>query len=176
MSNISSFSKKVRFALQVLMVLTPIYFIIWYWLHVDTAVVHEAYMFGIPNKNLTLNTLSKALGFCISVIPIFVIMLMYYQLMKLFKNYEQGNVFNKVNAKKLKTLGKLLFTLAAVNFVCAGLMSLALSFQSPPGERFFMFSLGNAQIFPIIVGLVVLGISYVMEEAHRLEEETSYTI
>lgn len=175
MSNIQSFSQKVRITLQALMVLTPLYYTLWFW-NSDSAVIHEAYLFGITSKRLFINELSRMLFFWISLLPIAVFILMYYQLARLFKNYSYGNVFKKDNAKIFRNLGILLFCLAAVNFLCTFLMSLALSFQAPPGHRFCLFVFNNYELIPIIAGLVVLGISYVMEEAHKLDEEINYTI
>ena len=74
-------------------------------------------------------------------------------------------VFSEENIFCYKRLGKLLFLLACVNFICEGLMSAALTFQNPTGERVLSLSLGMPQIFPILIGLVIIGVSYVMEEA-----------
>lgn len=88
----------------------------------------------------------------------------------------QGEVFGQNNISYYKKLGKYLFLLACVNFLSTGLMSVALSFQNPHGQRFLCLSIGMAQILPILIGLIIIGISHVMNEAFHLENEPKYTI
>ncbi len=175
MSDIQLFSKKVRFLFRVFLIATPL-FTMFYWLNVEQALLLEINPFSIPLGKVTFNNLSKILGFIVSVMPTMVVMALFYRLASLFKNYQLGRIFCEENVFCYKKLGKLLFLLACINFLCSGLMSLALSFQNPVGERFLALSFGTPQILPIIIGLVVMGISYVMEEAHHLEEDQRYTI
>jgi hypothetical protein len=175
MSDIQLFSKKMSILFQLFFIVTPIFAIV-FWLNPEQMLSFGINPFPIPQAKVTFNTLSKILGFSISLIPTTVVMILFYRLSTLFKNYQMGKVFSQENVFCYKKLGKFLFLLACVNFLCTGLMSVALSFQNPAGERFLSLSFGMPQIFPIIIGLVIIGISYVMEEAFRLAEDLRYTI
>lgn len=175
MSGIQLFSKKMSILFQVFFILTPIFTIV-FWFYPEQALLFGINPFPIPQGKVTFNTLSKILGFSISLIPATIVMILFYRLSTLFKNYQMGKVFSQENVFCYKKLGKFLFLLSCVNFLCTGLMSVALSFQNPAGERFLSLSFGMPQILPIIIGLVIIGISYVMEEASRLEEDLRYTI
>ena len=169
------FSKRICLLFQILLIITP-FFTLFYWLNVEQYILLAVNPFSIPPGKLTFTLVSKIFGFVISLLPTMMVMTLFYQLVRLFKNYQLGKVFNKENVLYYQTIGKLLFILACVNFFCTPLMSIALSFQNPIGQRFISLSLRHPEIFPIVIGLVILGISFVMKEAHHLEEEQKYTV
>lgn len=175
MSEIELFSKKISRLFQLFFISSPIFTII-FWLYPEQMLSLGINPFPIPQQEVTFNGLSKLLGFGISLLPMMIVMTLFYLLIKLFKNYQKGEVFSQNNISYYKKLGKYLFLLACVNFLCTGLMSVALTFQNPHGQRFLCLSVGMAQILPILIGLVIIGISHVMNEASRLEEEQKYTI
>ncbi|MBS0288776.1 MAG: DUF2975 domain-containing protein [Proteobacteria bacterium] len=175
MSSINTFSAKLAWLFKILFFMTPL-FTLFYWLNIEPAFLLAINPFGIPKGHYTFNFFSKLLGFGISLIPTILVMILIYKLSKLFNNYAKGIVFNKDNVKYYKQLGQGMFVLAFINFLSPALLSLALSFQNPPGTRFISLSLGTPQLFPILVGLVIIGISYVMEKAHQLEEDAQHII
>lgn len=176
MSNIKSFSKKIHLLFQVLFFATP-FFLIGYWLNVEQALSMGINPFGIPESNkLVINSLSKAIGFSISLFSTALVMLLFYRLGKLFKNYQMGVVFSEENIRCYKKLGKYLFLFPFVDFISTGLMTVGFSFQNPTGERYLGLTLQMSNMLPIIIGLVIVGIAYVMQEAHQLEEEMRFTI
>jgi len=175
MSEIELFSKKISKLFQIFFIGTPIFTII-FWLYPEQMLSMGINPFPIPQEQVTFNGVSKLLGFGISLFPTTIVMILLYLVIRLFKNYQKGEVFNQNNISYYKKLGKYLFLLACVNFLCTGLMSVALSFQNPHGQRFLCLSIGTAQILPILIGLVIIGISHVMNEAFRIEEEQKYTI
>lgn len=175
MSEIELFSKKISRLFQIFFFSSPIFTII-FWIYPEQMLSFGIIPFPIPQEEITFNGLSKLLGFGVSLLPTLIVMALFYMLAKLFKNYQNGEVFSQNNISYYKKLGKYLFLLACVNFLCTGLMSLALTCQNPSGHRTLCLSIGMAQIFPILIGLVIIGISHVMNEAFRLEEEQKYTI
>ncbi|MFI4938633.1 MAG: DUF2975 domain-containing protein [Candidatus Berkiellales bacterium] len=171
-----SFSKKIHLLFQVLLFATPL-FLIFYWFNVDEALSMGINPFGIPeNKKVVINGLSKAIAFSISLFSTALVMLLFYRLAKLFKNYHNGVVFSEENIQSYKKLGKYLFLFPFVDFISTGLMTVAFSFQNPTGERYLGLTLQMSNMLPIIIGLVIVGIAYVMQEAQRLEEEMHFTI
>lgn len=177
MSEIELFSRKISRLFQLFFFSSPIFTII-FWLWPEQMLSFGINPFPIPSQEVTVtfNGLSKLLGFGISLLPTMIVMILFYMLAKLFKNYQNGEVFSQNNISYYKKLGKYLFLLACVNFLCTGLMSVALTCQNLSGQRTLCLSIGMAQIFPILIGLVIIGISHVMNEAFRLDEEQKYTI
>ena len=175
MTDIHHFSRNLSRLFQVCFIITPI-FTLSYWIFLEPALIVGMNPFGVPTGHLTLNKVSKILGFSASLLPTLVAMSLFYHLTRLFKNYQEGQVFTPDNIGSLGKLGKCLFLLAVANFVCGGLISVALTFQNPAGERMLMLSLGSPQVLPILIGLVIMGISQGMKEGLILVEEQRYTI
>jgi len=175
MQNFQVFSRRLRCLFHFFIFLLPL-LTIFYWFNVERALTLEINPFFIPQENITLNTLSYGLGLTISLIPTFIGMIMCYFLCHLFKNYENGSVFTEINASYYKKLGQTLFIFSLVQLSLPALMSLALTFQNPPGSRLLMLTIGTSQILPFIISFVVSGIAYVMKEAHRLDNEQKLTI
>lgn len=175
MQNFQVFSRRLRCLFQFFIFLLPFLTLI-YWLNLEQALSMAINPFFIPQESITLNTLSKALGLMISLIPTFSAMIMCYYLYRLFKNYEKGDVLTEINAIYYKKLGQTLFIFSLIQLSLPALMSVALTFQNLPGERVLTLSLGTPQVLPLIISFVVSGIAYVMKEAHRLENEQQLTI
>jgi hypothetical protein len=175
MQNFQVFSKRVYCLFQFLMFALPILTIL-YWLNIEQALTLELNPFYIPEKTLTLNAISLSLGFILSLLPTLTIVIMSYQLSRLFKNYEMGKVFTKENIYVYQKLGYSLFALTAVQFILPGLMSIIMTFQNNPGERMLIISVGTLQLLPLIIGFVVIGITHVMKKAYHLEKEQQYII
>ncbi len=62
------------------------------------------------------------------------------------------------------------------NFVFVVLISLVLSFNKLPGERVMVAQLGVSDIGTLIIGAVIVLVSWVMKEASRLEDEQAHTV
>jgi len=176
MEKIQKLSRRIRVSLQCLLPLLPIFLLI-YWLSYET---FQSMGFGfrfqdpIP-ENLTLNT--KLLAFLTSLFPMGIFMTGVIVMIKLMKLYERGEVFTRNNTRLIKNIAYLLFAWVIVDFLYNILMSLILSFNNPPGERFISVSINNNEhIVPLIIGFSVLLISYIMDEARKIKEEHDYTV
>lgn len=124
----------------------------------------------------TLNLTSKSLGFIISMIPTGIIMFGLYKLKKLFTNYSTGIIFSLENAIIYKKIGQSLFLLAGADILLTPLMSLVLSFQNPIGKRFISIAVDSSEFCYLITGLIIMIISHVMQEAHKLNNEAELII
>jgi hypothetical protein len=60
--------------------------------------------------------------------------------------------------------------------VYGGLISVVLSFNNPPGQRILSISFTGLDVVTLFCGMIVLVISYVMNEAQKIADEQRHTI
>lgn len=126
---------------------------------------------------LHLTPLSRTIGLggsLIGFLPLFWGLII---LKQLFKNYREGDVFTAINARKYKTLGWLcviggFITLPLSNM----LMVLSATLSNPPGHRYISINFGTPNLEVILVGAIIILISWIMTEGFKLQEEKNFTI
>lgn len=111
------------------------------------------------------------MGFCISMLPAGIFMYAMRRLYRLFSAYQRGDIFSRQNAGHLFAVAVSLLALTVAKPVASTLLSVALSWRNPEGQRMLSISLGSHDLELLLVALVFLTISLVMREAHRLDEE-----
>ncbi len=147
-----------------------------YWSLVDEQSIKVVMLSSMPIDALHLSYSARVWGCLISSIPMAFIIYIIYHLAKIFHNYSGERIFCIENAIRYKKLGLALFGLALANLFSDAILSVVMSWQNALGERYLAFGFGAGQIYPIIFGLSVYIISFIMHEAHQLEEERKFTI
>ena len=175
MNKIQILSKQFRYVFQIIFYLLPVLNAI-YWVAITDSNINQLSFSSMPFDQVVLTPISRLLSCMLTAIPISLLMFIFYQLACIFKNYSHKIIFCLENAKRYKRVGIALFILAFANFLTDALLSIVLSYQSMPGERVISIGIGAAQIYPVIFGLAIYIISFIMEEAHRIEEDHKYTI
>lgn len=183
MSNIQKQSKRARLLFQLFFVLTPI-LVCYFWLTIDTpydyltntGIVQTSYddIHNITQVPLTLTT--RLIATLASLIYCSIIMYALTKLIKLFRNYENNNIFTLENATIYQKLGYSIFYWVGGSIFYQPIMTLILSFNNPPGQRMIAISFFGIDFITIIMGLIVLIISWVMKEAYILADEQNLTI
>lgn len=182
MSNIQKQSRRVRMLLQSLFVLTPI-MVCYFWLTVETpydfisstGIFYLTYDIG----NYTMLPLTMATRVVAAFTSLLMSSILMYALMvliRLFRNYERGEIFSLENAMSYQKLGYSLFYWVLGSVIYGSLMSVILSFNNPPGERIFEISFVGMDFLTLILGIIILIISWVMKEGYILADEHSQTI
>ncbi|MEZ8573404.1 DUF2975 domain-containing protein [Vibrio splendidus] len=182
MSNIQKQSRRVRMLLQSLFVLTPI-MVCYFWLTVETpydfisstGIFYLTYDIG----NYTILPLTMATRIVAAFTSLLMSSILMYALMvliRLFRNYERGEIFSLENAMSYQKLGYSLFYWVLGSVIYGSLMSVILSFNNPPGERIFEISFVGMDFLTLILGIIILIISWVMKEGYILADEHSQTI
>ncbi|MEZ8484884.1 DUF2975 domain-containing protein [Vibrio splendidus] len=182
MSNIQKQSRRVRMLLQSLFVLTPI-MVCYFWLTVETpydfisstGIFYLTYDIG----NYTMLPLTMATRIVAAFTSLLMSSILMYALMvliRLFRNYERGEIFSLENAMSYQKLGYSLFYWVLGSVIYGSLMSVILSFNNPPGERIFEISFVGMDFLTLILGIIILIISWVMKEGYILADEHSQTI
>ena len=143
--------------------------------------IFSKYGFGLSEGYATLSKvplspITRLFGFIVSMIPCTVIFYGLNQLIKLFNNYQKGEVFTLLNVNIYKKLAYSLYAWIIAGIIYDALISLVLSFNNPPGHRVIMISFQTPDIVALIAGTIVLIISYVMHEALNISEDNKLTI
>jgi hypothetical protein len=113
----------------------------------------------------------RLLAFCSDLPPLAVLVFSFYKLGSLFRLYENGHIFTRQNVDCFKSLGRMMIVWAACHFVSNSLMSIVLTLENPPGQRMLTLGLGSPEFGGLFVGGVVLTITWVMDEARKLNED-----
>lgn len=100
-----------------------------------------------------------------------------FYLVKLFRLYKNYRIFTIQNAYCFRALGSvILFQALIAEPLTSSLKILAATLPNPPGQRILSIGFGSSGISLILIGLVVLLISWVMEEASKLQDDSALTI
>lgn len=147
------------------------------WALVPDAAVGAS--FGIfmgvgEGEDLTL--LDRGAGFIASLIPLSVILYGVWHLRALFALYANGEILGTANAGRLRALAMTLILWLPAQFVGDALVSLALSIDNPPGERFIALNLSSNDFAVTMIGAIALVISWVMVEAARAADDSASII
>lgn len=180
MNRIKRVSFIFRIIFQILFVLLPILLILgWYQapnallaLHGDL-VIHMIPR-GIPVPH-PLSGTTRLLGFCISLIPTIIEMLVLYFLIQLFKLYEHGEIFSVTSVNYIRNVGYTLLIGQVINPFYDALLSMALTWDLP-GQRTAIFLLTGKHLGIIFIALMVILISWIMAEGCKLNEEQQLTV
>ena len=119
---------------------------------------------------------ARLMGFAVVMIPTAVVMSGVFYLMRLFKLYEQGQIFRLANVRCYRNLSRVLLWWFAAGIVHKSLLSVALTLHNPPGRRILTLELGSSDLTALLVGGILAIIAWVMEEGRKLQEEQDLTI
>lgn len=131
---------------------------------------------GNSDGNQILSTQQRILGFTATLLPLCITMIGLYLLIKLFSLYQQGKIFTKENVTCYRNLGLILVSKMFVQIFYSALLSFLMTFNNPPGQRFISVGAGSIDITVLFFGIIVLVISWVMDEARNIEEEQGLTV
>ncbi len=171
---IRSASKKFRFMLLFVLIAIPVLNAgIWiFFNYLPEAFVREM----IPVSVGKLSPGTCLAGFLVSMIPSGVAMIGIYVLIRLFRLYENAQIFTPENVRCFRNLGRILMIWAAAGILYDPMISLALTLANPPGQRMITVSLGSPDITALLVGGIISLMAWVMEEGRILQDEQNFTI
>ena len=183
MNKIQKVSKFFKWVFQIILIAMPILLII-FWIGAPSPVSTTAANYGfaisyIPKGIKILHTLScstKFLGFIISLIPLTINLVVLCFLINLFRSYEKCEIFSYKNVCYIKYIGYTLFIGQLLSPIYQALLSAALTWHNPHGERYVNISLSGTNIGILLAALMIILISWIMAEGYKLKEDQSYTI
>lgn len=138
----------------------------------------HTYAQGVPEKAIlhTLSLSEKSLGCLVSAIPMLVKMIILYFLIKLFKLYEQGDIFSLHHVKYIRNIGYALLMGQLIEPFYQFAMGIVLTMHNPPQHRYAAITLDQTNIGILLTALLVILISWIMAEGCKLREEQQLTI
>jgi len=123
-----------------------------------------------------LTSVQKLLGFGANLLPLAFSVLSLFYLARIFEAFQQLQFFQRSNAALLKRSAMALLTGQLIYPVYIGLLSLALTFNNPVGERTLHIGFGSNQLKMMAVAFAILLVSWILEEGCKLYEENAATI
>lgn len=180
MNKIQRTSWFFRMVFQLIFVILPL-ITITVWIYAPNSVTLlggqislHAFQVHIPVVQMTLGT--KILGFIVDLIPLTVNLFVLYFLIKLFRLYEQGEIFTLNNVHYIRNTGYALLIGQLINPIYQALLSLILTWHNPKGMHYISISLSGTNVGVLLGSLLVILISWIMAEGYKLQEEQQLTI
>ena len=174
MAHLQTASRRFRILLWALIVFVPLLNLL-YWAsfnHLPDGLIAD--LPASPMQPLSVASLS--LAFLVSLLPVGVALYGLMILESLFKLYEKGIVFSQQNVRFFRRLGYTLLAWVAANALFTPLISVVITFNNPPGSRELVAQFGVLDFSTLVIGAVVLLLSWVMNEGRKLEDEQAHTI
>ena len=118
----------------------------------------------------------KAIIFTIQLLPLSITIGICYRLAQLFHLYEEGSLFELDNIKIIKQISIFMITGELIQIIYQPLITAALSFNNPAGQRFASITLGSTNLTTLITAFIILIASWIVKEAHELKNDAQLTI
>jgi hypothetical protein len=168
-------SRKLRLTCKWLIICLPVvYGVLWTFFN---QLYHMGPLIPLPVRvDHDLPRLTRFLAFWVDMIPAAVIIYGLRKLEGLFRLYEQGIIFTAQNVKYFHSLGRALLVWVGCDVVRNSLLSIVLTLDNPPGHRVITVGFGSADGAALFVGIVVLIISWVMDEGRKIQEEQALIV
>lgn len=118
----------------------------------------------------------RLLSCAVSALPVAVFIAAGIIFIKLFTLYGKGVVFEKENVRCYRNLGIIMLIKAATGVVSRSLLSVTLTIQMGEGHRMLTVGFGSDDVSDIIIGILIILVSWIMEEARIIKEEADLTV
>jgi hypothetical protein len=152
-------------------VLCAIFWIAFNWIYAMVPMV------SLPVRlNHDLTAFTRSLAFLCDLVPLSALIYGLLKLKKLFLLYERGQIFTQANVDCYRSLGKTLMAWVACDFVNRTLLGIVLTLDRGPGKRLLILGMDGGDFTGIFVGIVILIIAWVMDEARKIHEDQALII
>jgi hypothetical protein len=122
-----------------------------------------------------LTGLTRFLSFLAEMIPLSVVVYGLLRLRELFRLYENEMIFTEKNVSCFRRLAWALIVWVECDVIKTALLSLVLTMDSPVGH-IGMLKITTPHLACILVGIVILIIAWVMDEARKIQEDQTLFI
>lgn len=181
MDNIMKIKKtagKFRVVFLALMVVSPFVPVIVWMCYNGLPSVMKLQMFADLHVPMTveLSLRTRILAGAASLIPGAVLMAGLLYLVRLFGLYARGMIFTAENVACYRKLGHVILWSMAASIVHSSLMTIVLTLDNPPGQRMISFGISSSEIARLLIGMIVLLVSWIMEAGREIQEEQQLTV
>ncbi|AFM24101.1 DUF2975 domain-containing protein [Desulfomonile tiedjei] len=167
---IAVISRKLRLACSGLILCLP-FVVAAFWVFFNQ-VYSSLRMVPLPVRvDHDLSGLTRLLAFSADLIPLAATIYGLLRLRDLFGLYENGLIFTERNVHCFRSLGRTLLVWVGCDIVRYSILSVVLTLENPPGQRLLVVGINSGELAGVFTAIVVLIISWVMEEARKLRED-----
>ena len=173
-TRIQRISKRFRMLFTALIFFIPLADLL-FWISFNH--LHDEFLTGlpiIPSQDPT--PLFLALGFIASLIPVTVAIYGLLTLSRLFKLYENAIVFAHENVRLIRKLGYVIIAWVVANLLFTPLISTIITHGNEGGLPTIAVFLSISDLLTLIMGAIVVLISWVMDEGRKLQDEQAHTV
>ena len=118
----------------------------------------------------------RLLGLGVDMIPVGIGMLSLWWLIRLFSCFAMGEIFTRNTVKYIRRTGWTVLIGAGITPIHDALLTLVLTMHNAPGNRLVTVSFDSTDFEELIIGGVVILVSWVMEEGRQLQEVNELTV
>ncbi|STX39357.1 DUF2975 domain-containing protein [Legionella feeleii] len=136
------------------------------------SIISSTHIQDPSNYSLTHRLVILAIQF----LPLSITVLICHKLAKLFGLYEKGDLFEEENIILIRSISIYMILGELVQLIYQPLITVALSFNNPPGERFASITLGTTNVSTLITAFIILVASWILKEANQLKSDSQLTI
>lgn len=115
-------------------------------------------------------------AFLVDLIPLGAIIYGLQKLRSLFLLYGNGLIFTEQNVDCFRSLGRALVIWMACHVASTTLLSVILTINNSPGKRAIALMLDSGDFTAVFVGVVVLIISWVMDEGRKIQDDQALIV
>ena len=115
-------------------------------------------------------------GFCIELIPLVAAIYVLVMLYRISGMCISGELFGSKTGLSYRKLGRGLILLGAANGLYTALITVVLTYSPSAGNLKIPLGLSTADLYLMVVGVAVVMLGHVMEEAHRIHHEISMIV
>lgn len=177
LQKIRKFSTRIYIVLSILLVAAPMYYVL-YWALINH-LPDRLISVNTPHLPLSQHHLTVKLqltGFAVSLLPLSALVYGLTNMRKIFSYYKEGLIFSIEHARYFKNSANALLAWVVCSILYKSAKSVIFSLGNPPGSRVLEIQFTNAEFIPLMIGVIVYVIAWVMDEARAAEEENRLTI
>jgi len=120
----------------------------------------------------------RLMGLSITMLPITFLLIALYNLRRVFGEIAKGQAFSDANTRALHMVGLAGCAMILAQAIAWPLMSLAMSYDFPAGERIFSISLGASPggLLGFFAALMFLVLAQILQEAKRNAQDLAMIV
>ena len=141
-------------------------FLVWIWIDFERIALNLGENNGLVMPE-SLSLLSRIMGFMLSVIPVALLIVGLFSLIKFLDNLQEYDYFNHQNSMYLGRFASMLLWSTLVRPLTDAFVTIAVTFNNPPGQRSVSFNLGTDEITGMFFGTLILILSRLIAESRK---------
>lgn len=175
---IKKISRRLKLVFILITIITPvIHVLLWVFINDLPSGMMNQIVRSLPvEPSFPLTPSVRLLSCAVSAIPVAVFIVAGIIFIRLFSLYERGVVFDRKNVRCYRNLGVVMLISVMADIVSRSLLSVALTIQMGEGKRMLTVGLGSDNIADVIIGIMIILVSWIMDEARIIKEDADLTV